>query len=161
MVAMTGNLTGQILTGSRMLFALSENSALPDWFGRIHPRFRTPSNAILSSAATALTLALTGSFVKMAVVSAVARLVIYTGASLATLVLRSPRYEGRVQKPTFVIPLGPVVPVLGVVVSMLILVGATREQLLGGAAALVAGAGLFALNYWGRKNPPSPIPSGR
>lgn len=160
-VSMTGNLTGQILTGSRMLFALSENAALPGWFGRIHPRFRTPANAILFSAALALILALSGSFVKMAVVSAVARLVTYTGASAATLVLRADRFRGLVQKPTFVIPLGPVIPVLAIIVSLLILVGATREQLLGGAAALAAGALLFALNFWGRRNERPPAVDGR
>jgi amino acid transporter len=150
-VSMTGNIAGQILTGSRMLFALAENRALPDWFGRIHARFRTPSNAVLFSSAVALTLALSGSFVMMAVVSSVSRLVIYTGASAATLVLRGQRYQSRVKNPTFVIPMGPVVPILAVLVSMIILVGATRQQLLGGAAALTGGALLFVLNYWGRR----------
>jgi APA family basic amino acid/polyamine antiporter len=156
-IAMTGNLTGQILTGSRMLFALSENEALPAWFGRIHSRFRTPTNAILFSAAVALALALSGSFVVMAVASAVARLVTYSGASAATLVLRQRRFETTVKKAAFVIPLGATVPIFAVIVSMLILVGATRAQLLGGAAALAAGAGLFILNLWARRQPqPAP-----
>jgi len=90
----------------------------------------------------------------MAVVSAVARLVTYTGASAATLVLRNPRYQNTVKQATFVVPLGPVVPVAAVLISMVILVGATRPQLLGGAAALAAGAGLFLLNRWGRRNSP-------
>jgi len=150
-VSMTGNIAGQILTGSRMLFALAENRALPDWFGRVHPRFRTPANAILFTAAVALTLALTGSFVVMALASSVARLVTYTGACAATFVLRGKRFEGVVNKPTFVIPGGAVVPVLAVLVSMIILVGATREQIIGGLAALAGGALLFALNYYGRR----------
>jgi APA family basic amino acid/polyamine antiporter len=150
-VSMTGNIAGQVLTGSRMLFALAENEALPAWFGRIHPKYRTPANAVLFSAAVALGLALSGSFVVMAVASAVARLVTYTGASAATLVLRGRRFRDRVRPATFVIPLGPLVPVLAVLVSMLILVGATRPQLLGGGAALAAGAVLFLLNDRGRR----------
>jgi len=45
-----------------------------------------------------------------------------------------------------VIPLGPVVPVLAIAVSLLILAGATRAQLLGGAAGLATGAVLFVVN---------------
>lgn len=145
-VSMTGNNAGQVLTGSRMLFALAENGELPRFFGRIHPRFRTPANAIIFTSAVALALALTGSFVTLAAVSAVARLVTYTGACAATLALRAPRHETVVQPATFVVPLGPVVPVLAVAVSMAILAGASWEQLVGGALALAAGAGLFWLN---------------
>jgi APA family basic amino acid/polyamine antiporter len=145
-ISMTGNNAGQILTGSRMLFALAENGQLPGWFGRIHSRFRTPANAILFSASVALVLALTGSFVKLAVVSAVARLVTYTGACASTMILRGQRFEGQVKGPTFVIPMGPVVPILAVLISVAILFGATREQILGGSLALAAGAFLFAIN---------------
>ncbi|MBP1596393.1 MAG: yhdG 2 [Acidobacteria bacterium] len=150
-ISMTGNNAGQILTGSRMLFALAENRQLPVWFGRVHSRFRTPANAILFSSTVALVLALTGSFVKLAVVSAVARLVTYTGASASTLILRNPRFENAVKRPTFVIPFGPVVPVLAILVSIAILFGATREQILGGSLALAAGAALFSLNHWTRR----------
>jgi amino acid transporter len=61
-ISMTGNNAGQVLTGSRMLFALAEHGELPGFFGRIHARYRTPANAILFTAAVALGLAITGSF---------------------------------------------------------------------------------------------------
>ena len=54
-------------------FALAENGDLPRWFAFVHPRFRTPSNAILFSFAVALALSISGSFVFLAAVSAVAR----------------------------------------------------------------------------------------
>lgn len=145
-ISMTGNNLGAVLTGSRMLFALAENGELPRFFGKIHPRYRTPSNAIIFTTAVALGLALSGSFVMLAVASAVARLVAYTGACAATLRLRHPRFQGIVEAATFVIPMGPLVPLLAIGVSFVILAGATRAQLLGGAAGLVTGAMLFALN---------------
>jgi amino acid transporter len=154
-VSMTGNNLGAVLTGSRMLFALAENGELPRFFGKIHARYRTPSNAIIFTTAVALGLALSGSFVILAVASAVARLVAYTGACAATLRLRHPRFEGVVKPATFVIPLGPLVPLLAIGVSLLILAGATREQLLGGAAGLVAGAALFFANDRMRRARPS------
>ncbi|MEW5983294.1 MAG: APC family permease [Acidobacteriota bacterium] len=145
-VSMTGNNAGQVLTSSRMLFALAEHGQLPRIFGRIHPVYRTPVNSILFTTAVALTLALSGSFVMLAAVSAVARLVTYTGACAATLVLRRPRYGGTVKHATFVVPGGPAVPVLAIVVSLAILAGATKAQLIGGLLALAAGALLFLVN---------------
>lgn len=145
-VSMTGNNAGQVLTGSRMLFALAENRALPRFFGYVHPIHRTPSKAIWFTSLVALLLALSGSFVYLATVSAVARLVTYTGACASTLALRHKRFEGRVEPATFTVPLGPVVPAIAILVSVALLAGATKAQLLGGAAALVAGAVLFWMN---------------
>lgn len=45
---------------------------------------------------------------------------------------------------TFVAPLGPVVPIVAILVCVGIAAGATQQQLLGGAAALLAGAVMFA-----------------
>ena len=145
-VSMTGNNMGAVLTGSRMLFALAENRELPRFFGQIHLRHRTPSNAIVFTTLVALSLALSGSFAVLAIASAVARLVTYTGVCAATVRLRHPRFRGVVKPATFVIPMGALVPLLAIAVSLLILAGATREQLLGGAAALAVGAALFVVN---------------
>jgi basic amino acid/polyamine antiporter, APA family len=145
-VSMTGNNAGQILTGSRMLFALAEHRELPAFFGRVHPRFRTPANAVMFTSIVAVTLALTGSFTKLAIVSAVARLVAYMGVAAATLRLRSPSFAATVKPATFVTPFGPIVPAIALIVSLAILAGATRAQLLGGGAALLGGAMLFWLN---------------
>jgi amino acid transporter len=142
-VSMAGNNMGQILNGSRTIFALAENGDLPRWFARVHPAYQTPSNAILFSAGVALVLALTGSFVTLAAVSAVARLVIYLAVCIATLVLRRRRPTADMSEAGFTIPLGPVIPVLASVVALAILAGATTQQLIAGAAALLAGAMLY------------------
>jgi amino acid transporter len=157
-VSMTGNNMGQLLNGSRTIFALAENGDLPRWFGRIHPAYRTPSNAILFGAAVALILALTGSFVQLAAVSAIARLVMYLAVCLSTLVLRKRDREiaaqigahltnplQKIMPAQFTVPGGPVIPILASIVALGILAGATRPQLISGAAALAAGAVLFVL----------------
>lgn len=142
-LSMTGNNMGQILNGSRSLFALAENGDLPRWFARVHPDYRTPENAILFTAVIALALALSGSFVFLAAVSAVARLVMYLAVCLATLVLRRRQPNEEMGPALFVIPLGPVVPILATVVAAGILFGATTQQLAAGGAALAVGAVLF------------------
>lgn len=147
-ISMTGNNAGQVLSGSRMLFALAEHGELPAFFGRIQPRFRTPANAVIFTSIVAVVLALTGSFAKLAVVSALARLVTYTGVCAATLRLRSPRFANVVKPATFVAPLGPVVPAIAIAVSLAIAAGATQEQLLGGFAALAVGAAIYIFQSW-------------
>jgi len=144
-VSMTGNNAGQVLSGSRMLFALAEHGELPSFFARIHPRFRTPANAVVFTSVVAVLLALSGSWAKLAVVSSVARLVTYAGVSAATLRLRSPKFNDAIPAPAFVAPLGPVVPVIALTTSLGIAAGATREQLLGGLVALVVGAVLYGI----------------
>ena len=69
----------------------------------------------------------------------------YVGVSAATLRLRSPAFAQRVPAAAFVAPLGPVVPLIAIAMSLAVFVGATREQFLGGFAALAAGAAMFAI----------------
>src|SRR6185436_10868656 len=40
-VSMTSNNASQVLSGSRMLFALAEQGQLPSFLARVHPRYRT------------------------------------------------------------------------------------------------------------------------
>ncbi|MEW6323338.1 MAG: APC family permease [Acidobacteriota bacterium] len=144
-VSMMGNNMGQILNGSRSLYALAENGDLPRWFAVVHPRYQTPSNAILFTSGVALVLALTGSFVALAAVSAVARLFMYLAVCLATIVLRRRTLYPDCGPALFTVPGGPAIPLLACLVALGILAGATNQQLLSGAAALAGGAVLYAL----------------
>ena len=36
-----------LVGGSRILYAMADSGMLPTWLGKLHPRYRTPSNAIL------------------------------------------------------------------------------------------------------------------
>jgi basic amino acid/polyamine antiporter, APA family len=145
-VSMTGNNAGQVLSGSRMIYALAERGQLPPVLARLHPRFRTPVNAIVFTSAVALALALSGSFAAIAVVSALARLLMYAGSAAATLKLRSAApSSGEVKPAAFTAPFGPTAPIVAMCVCAALAAGATRAQMLGGAAALIVGAGLYAV----------------
>jgi len=139
----SGNNMGQALSGSRNLYALAEQRDLPTWFGRIHPTYHTPSNAILATAAVSLVLAVSGSFVTLAAASAISRLLVYVMTCASMIRLRSPRFAAVVNAPQFTVPGGPVVPVVAILIALAILFGATRQQLVSGTWALVAGAVLY------------------
>ena len=142
-VSMAGTIAGHVLSGSRLIFALAEGDQLPAFFARIHPRFQTPVNAIVFTSAVALILALSGSFTAVAVVSVLARLLVYAGSAAAVLRLRS-RSPREVKRATFVAPLGPTAPIVAIGVCAALAAGATRDQLLGGGAAFGVGALFFA-----------------
>jgi len=152
-VSMTGNNMGQLLSGSRTVFALAENGDLPPVFARVHPTYRTPHVAIWFTAIVLVVLALTGSFVFLAAVSAVARLVVYLSACGATLRLRRADMATRVAPAQFTVPLGPVIPIVAILISSTILAGATTQQLLAGVAALAVGGVLFAVATTGTAKP--------
>ena len=139
-ISMTGNNVGQALSGSRNLYALAEQGDLPRFFGHVHPRFSTPHVAIVFTCFVALSLALLSDFRALAAVSAVTRLLVYAGTCASVLALR--RQAGRAP---FTIPLGPLVPVLALVISIGLLYGASANQLLIGAYFLAGGALLFLI----------------
>ncbi len=156
-LATAGNNVGGALSGSRNLFALAEQGDLPRVFGRIHPSCRTPVTAIVVTSAVTLVLALSGRYSDLALASAISRLLVYLATCASTLRLRSAHFSGRVNPPTFVVPLGPVIPVAAIIVSLTILAGARRDQLLAGALALGVGAVLYVIAVRGR-TPTHPLP---
>jgi basic amino acid/polyamine antiporter, APA family len=100
--------------------------------------------AIWFSATVTLVLAITGSFTLIAGASALARLVTYTGVSVATLTLRSSKFPPA----AFVLPFGVAIPAAAIAISLATVAGATSDQLKAGALALVAGAAFYVCNAW-------------
>ena len=144
-VSASGNNMGQALSGTRNLFALAEHGDIPAFFGRVHPRFRTPVTAVIVTAAVSLALAVSGRFAALAAVSAISRLVVYVFTCAATLRLRNPRFAATVGPAAFTVPFGPLVPALAIVIGLAILAGATPQQRKAGALALLAGAALYVV----------------
>jgi basic amino acid/polyamine antiporter, APA family len=62
---------------SRITSSFADQGLLPRWFGKISPRFATPVNSILAVGGIGLALALSGTFITLAVISTVARLFAY------------------------------------------------------------------------------------
>ena len=90
MASLAGSLHGITTSTPRVSYALATRRDLPAWFGRVHPRFETPANSILFFAILAAILAISGSFVWLAVVSTLARMIVY-----AVTIAALPRAPGR------------------------------------------------------------------
>jgi basic amino acid/polyamine antiporter, APA family len=150
-ISTSGNSMGQALSGSRSLFALAEQRDIPRFFGYVHPRYRTPSRAILVTCGVSLVLALSGTFVALAAASAVARLLVYVATCASTIHLRNSKFAGEVRPATFRLPGGPIIPVVAILISLSILLGATRIQLISGTSALAVGAVLYFIAVRGSR----------
>ena len=139
-VSILGTTHNTVLAGSRYLFALARDGHGPGLLGQVHPRFRTPAIALLLQMSIALPLALTGTFVGLAALSVVARLVTYLGTAAAVPVLRR-----KFKQPagSFRLPGGPAIPVAACGLSLFLAAGAGRANLVAAGVALVVGAVLY------------------
>jgi len=139
--SISGNLTSSMLSAPRMVYAMSHIDCLPQWFGRVHPKFQTPANAIVFYAAFSIVLALSGGFVWLAAMSTVVRLLVYVMCigTLPVLHRKLGEYEGQ-----FRLWGGMTIPVLAFLVSIWLMSHASLKSWLV-AAAFAAGGSLL---YW-------------
>ncbi|HEY0626490.1 MAG TPA: APC family permease [Allosphingosinicella sp.] len=72
-----GNLFATTTSTSRVTFALARDGMLPRWFSRVNESYQTPANSIIFIGAVGALLAISGSFVWLAVVSTLSRLFVY------------------------------------------------------------------------------------
>jgi amino acid transporter len=114
----------------------------PRILASIHPRWRTPWVAIVTQVSLAFVLALSGTFIQLALLSVIARLAMYVGTAAAVPVLRRklPRTAD-----TIVLPGGPVIPIAALLLCLVFLSSAEPRNLAFGALALVVGGGVYRL----------------
>ena len=140
MISIGGNVGNTILVGPRYLYALAADGYGPRALARVHPTYRTPAAAIVTLSAVALVLALSGSFVQLALLSIIARLATYIGTAAAVPILR--RKFGN--RPNVVrLPGGPTIPVVALILSLAFLASAEWRNLVAGLVALVIGAIIY------------------
>ncbi|MCF8474727.1 MAG: APC family permease [Emcibacter sp.] len=86
--SIAGNLMGNMITTPRMTYAMAEERTLPQWFGKLHSKYDTPANSIIFYTIICAALAISGSFIWLAILSSLARLVMYIICIAAIPVLR-------------------------------------------------------------------------
>ncbi len=135
--------SGDILASPRILFAFARDGYLFQTWGAVHPRYRTPHIAIVAYAVVACSLALTGTFRYLATMGSISALIIYLASCLATIVLR--RRDVQTAGRPFLVPGGPIVPLLACVVIVWLLAQATRIEWAAIGAVLVVATVLYGM----------------
>jgi amino acid transporter len=147
-LSMLGYMAGDVLGTSRMVFALARDGRLPRALGHVRAT-GVPARAVLAYAAAAFLLAVTGSFLELVTLSALATVAIYILVCAAAVLLRR---RNVAQAGT---PLG--IPGLAVAASvglagMAGMLVSARWQEIAGLAALIGGT-LAAYALIARRNP--------
>lgn len=142
-VSVGGNVAGTMISAPRLTYALARDGNFPEWFGRVHPEYRTPANSIVFFTILTLVLSVVGSFVWLAAMSALVRVLIYMACIGAMPRLRA--RTGSEDPAGFRLPGGWTIPIVAFVACGLLLIQISLQSVLATALVLAVGAGVFWL----------------
>jgi len=133
-----GNLAGSILGAPRIIFSMAENRMLPAWFGHVHEKFATPDRSIILMGLMALALALTGSFVQLAIASSVVRLLGYI-VCIASLPAVRRKADNEARERAYRLKGGYLIPLVAMLICFWLLAQSKTESWI--AVAILLGIG--------------------
>lgn len=113
---------GIILAAGRSTFEFGRVKFAPSFLGKIHTRFKTPSNALLINMAIGIIALLTGKTAAIITISVFGALTLYIISMIALLRLR--RKEPNLYRP-FKVPLYPVFPIVALILAVISFVAMT------------------------------------
>ncbi|PWU08836.1 MAG: amino acid permease [Terriglobia bacterium] len=107
-----------LLGQSRVFFSMSRDGLLPEWAGRVHPRFRTP---YISSITVGIFVAVFAALIPIGILGELVSI----GTLLAFVIVCAGVWVLRRRRPDlprpFQTPLVPLVPILGIGISLLLM----------------------------------------
>ncbi|ERT68351.1 hypothetical protein HMPREF0202_01740 [Cetobacterium somerae ATCC BAA-474] len=121
----------------RSIQALADSKYVPEVFNK-KGRFGTAGFAILLTTAITVSLALYGNFIFLASLTVIARLIEFISTAGSVLVFRK-----RKLKAQYKIPLGPIIPVIAIILSIWLLSQSSHENLLFIIIGFIIGAILY------------------
>jgi amino acid transporter len=141
-LSMLGLCTAMAFAAPRIAAALAGDGHLPEPLARYHPRFETPQLAVALGTALALALVLALDFRRLVDFTSLILVVQYAAACLAVIVLRrrAPDRDRRIR-----VPLGPVLPLAGLLLLSWVIVQCALEEIALGLGVVVSGFVLRAL----------------
>lgn len=142
-ISMLGCIGSDILGSPRMMFAIARDGLLPRALARVHPRTHVPHVAILTYAAVQMAMALSSTFVELAVLSALTVAALYIAGCFAAwrLARRGIALAG---KPLEFRWLGAAASA-GIGGMLIIIVLATKAEIAGLAALIAISAAAYVL----------------
>lgn len=147
-ISQTGYLASDVLSVPRLLFAFARDGILPSLVGRLDERTKAPRWAIAVHVAIGTMLALSGSFVELAILSTVVTVGLYIMACAAAVVLQR-RSVARAGRPLD-FKATPLAALAGAGAMIWVAAQATAKELGGLAATLAVFALLYVLAAWRR-----------
>ena len=142
---------GLILAGGRSTFEFGRTGFAPAWFGKVHPRFGTPANALLANTVVGMAALLTGKTAEIITIAVFGALTLYIMAMITMIRLR--KSEPDLERP-FKAPFFPVAPWLALIIAGISFVAmAIQDMRLAGIyLAILAGSWILFRAFPSRKN---------
>ncbi len=141
LAGITSVLLVMMLSQPRVTLAMARDKLLPPgFFGAVHPKYRTPWK---STILTGIVVAIMGGFLPLrllAELTNIGTLLAFVMVCVAVLIMR--RTHPDAERP-FRAPLGPVVPVLGILTCLLLMLALPAENWLRLAVWLLAGFAIY------------------
>ncbi|WP_198664723.1 APC family permease, partial [Halorubrum sp. 48-1-W] len=118
LLATASSANASILASARINFAMGRDKIVTDWLNEIHPNYATPYRSILVTGGLIVVfIALLGQEIEiLAKAASVLHLIVYALMNVGLIVFREadvPEYD-----PDFTVPLYPITPILGAVLSL-------------------------------------------
>ncbi|MBS1564393.1 MAG: ethanolamine permease [Bacteroidetes bacterium] len=119
LMGLVASFHGIILAAGRATFEFGRVDYLPRMFGAIHPKFKTPVNALLANMIAGIIALLTNKTGEIITIACFGALTLYIISMVAVLALR--RKEPQLERP-FKVPFYPAFPVIALVIASVSLV---------------------------------------
>ncbi|MBT6330814.1 MAG: amino acid permease [Kordiimonadaceae bacterium] len=140
-----GTATSILLTAPRLTFSMAEQGMLPSWFSVVHEKYNTPANSVLFLGAIGLFLGITGTFVYLALASALARIIAYIICICSLPAIRR-QADPETLKDALKLPGGYLIPALGLLVCAVAVVISPLQSWLYLSGFIILGGGLYFIN---------------
>ena len=154
-ISALGTLNSSVLSGARVDYAMARDGIFFRFAGAIHPKFRTPGNALIFQCSLASIMALTGTFEDLTSLFIFAGWIFYGLAVVALIRLR--RTEPDMARPyrTWGYPVVPVVFIAGAL-ALTASIWVQRPVRSSIGLALMC-SGLIFYRYWSRRTVAQPL----
>ena len=148
-ISALGTLNSSVLSGARVDYAMARDGIFFRFAGSIHPKFRTPGNALIFQCCLASVMALTGTFEDLTSLFIFAGWIFYGLAVVALFRLR--RSEPNMPRPykTWGYPIVPLIFVIGAM-ALTVSIWIQRPVRSSIGLALMC-AGLIFYRYWSKR----------
>ena len=144
LISISGFEESATLATARLSYAISLEGLFPRLFSRIHPRFGTPSNAIIIQSAIVLFASLIGNLTQLIIFAAFNLAFVYLATCAAVLTLRARRQTDSDR--TYLERLtGPVIPVSGIILSAFLIYECGISTVAFGIVSILIGIPIYVL----------------
>ena len=122
LMGLVASFHGLILAASRAAYEFGKTGCIPTIFGRIHPKFQTPANALLLNMGIGIIALFTGKTGDIITIACFGAILLYIFAMVSVLVLR--KKEPGLVRP-FRVPLYPLFPLTALLIAAVSMVAMT------------------------------------